>query len=40
MGLAKIGGLFAALKVSLILLMINKYLFERKIKIEDKKNSD
>ena len=31
MGLAKLGGLFAALKVSLVLLAINKSLFEKKM---------
>jgi hypothetical protein len=31
-GLAKIGGLFAALQISLILLMTNQYLFKRKLR--------
>jgi hypothetical protein len=30
-GLAKIGGLFAALQISLILLMTNQYLYKRKL---------
>jgi hypothetical protein len=37
MGLAKLGGLFAALKVSLILLAINKALFERKMNSNNRK---
>ena len=37
MGLAKLGGLFAALKVSLVLLTINKALFERKMNSNNKK---
>ena len=36
MGLAKLGGLFAALKVSLVLLTINKSLFEKKMSSDEK----
>jgi hypothetical protein len=36
MGLAKLGGLFAALKVSLVLLTINKSLFEKKMNSDEK----
>ena len=36
MGLAKLGGLFAALKVSLVLLAINKSLFEKKMSSDEK----
>jgi hypothetical protein len=36
MGLAKLGGLFAALKVSLVLLAINKFLFEKKMSSDEK----
>ena len=36
MGLAKLGGLVAALKVSLVLLTINKSLFEKKLSAEEK----